>query len=111
MVAISQLRGAEGVRERLLLRAGVSADGCPLPGIRRADALLLVSGSHPFRSALSWTGMLQDSTAALRTAQRLQQQGLLPSQTALWAVANPLLDAPAGLERKVCSNNILDCRA
>ena len=90
------------MRERILLRAGVSADGCPLPGVTRADALLLVSGSHPFRSALSWTGMLQDSTAALLAALRLQQEGLLPADTALWAVANPLADAPEQLERKVC---------
>ncbi len=98
------MRGAKGVRERLLLRAGFAADGCPLPGIQRADALLLVSGSHPFRSALSWTGLLQDSTAALCAAQRLQQEGLLPSHLGLWAVANPMVDAPEGLQRKVCTS-------
>lgn len=91
------------MRERVLLRGGFCPDGCPLPGVARAEGLLFVSGSHPFRRALGWTGMLQDSTAALHIAQRLQQQGLLPNQTGLWAVANPMIDPAERLEQKVCT--------
>ena len=68
--------------------------------MRSADALLLVSGSHPVRGALAWSGVLQDSVAALRLAHSLREQGLLPPQTSLWAVANPLVDAADTLERK-----------
>jgi len=45
---------------------------------------------------------MQDSTDALLMANKLMQSGMLPNETALWAVANPLLDSAATLERKVC---------
>ncbi len=95
-----QLRGREGMRRRLLLRAGLQADGGATAGVRPADALLLVSGSHPVRGALAWRGMLQDSVDALSIAGSLKQRGLLPAQTSLWAVANPLVDTGESLERK-----------
>jgi hypothetical protein len=95
-----QLRGREGLRRRLLLRAGRQADGCAVAGVRAADALLLVSGSHPLRRPLAWSGVLQDSVDALHLAGSLRHQGLLPAQTSLWAVANPLVDAADSLERK-----------
>jgi hypothetical protein len=88
------------VRRRILLRAGLCEDGSPSQGIAPADGLLLVSGSHPARGVLGWTGLQQDSAAGLQAAAALKQQGLLPQHTALWAVANPLIDAPASLERK-----------
>ena len=95
-----QLLQREGLRQRLLQRAGVCMDGSPVEGITQADALLLVSGSHPVRGALSWTGLLQDSTSALQAAAALRAQGLLPQRTALWAVANPFRDSPESLQRK-----------
>ena len=95
-----QLRQREGLRQRILLRAGMRMDGSPAEGIAPADALLLVSGSHPVRGALSWTGLLQDSTSALQAAAALRARGLLPQRTALWAVANPFRDAPGSLQRK-----------
>ena len=64
-----QLRGPEAIAQRLLERAGVSQQGEPLQGACPADALLLVSGSHALRPALSWTGALQvQSQTALQTA-------------------------------------------
>ncbi|BDA40706.1 hypothetical protein COCOBI_01-3590 [Coccomyxa sp. Obi] len=98
-----QLRGHEQLRRRLLLRAGLEEDGRSAAGVRPADALLLVSGSHPLRRALAWSGVLQDSVSALHLAHSLRDQGLLPPQTSLWAVANPLVDTPDTLERKVAA--------
>ena len=95
-----QLRQREGLRQRILQRAGMRMDGSPAEGIAPADALLLVSGSHPVRGALSWTGLLQDSASALQEAAALRAQGLLPRRTALWAVANPIRDSPDSLQRK-----------
>jgi hypothetical protein len=89
------------VRRRLLLRAGVDGRGHPLPEVQQAEALLVVSGSQPLRGALSWTGLLQDSSRALRSAEQLQQEGLMPGQVALWAVANPVRDSADSLARKV----------
>ena len=103
MLFFMQLRGQEGLRRRILLRAGLREDGSALEGIAPADGLLLVSGSHPARGALRWTGMLQDSRAGLKQAAALKRQGLLPRSTALWAVANPLVDAADSLERKASS--------
>ena len=54
-----QLRGPEAIAQRLLERAGLSQQGEPLQDVCVADALLLVSGSHAVRPALSWTGALQ----------------------------------------------------
>jgi hypothetical protein len=54
-----QLRGAQGIAQRLLARAGVSPKRAPLQNTSPADALLLVSGSHALRPLLSWTGALQ----------------------------------------------------
>ena len=88
------------MRRRILLRAGLREDGGALEGVSPADGLLLVSGSHPARGALRWTGMLRDSRAGLKEAAALKRQGLLPQSTALWAVVNPLTDAAASLERK-----------
>ena len=56
---VVQLRGPEAIAQRLLERAGLSQQGEPLQGACPADALLLVSGSHALRPALSWTGALQ----------------------------------------------------
>ena len=64
-----QLRGPEAIAQRLLERAGLSQQGEPLQDACPADALLLVSGSHALRPALSWTGALQvQSETALQTA-------------------------------------------
>ena len=54
-----QLRRPEAIAQRLLERAGLSQQGEPLQDACPADALLLVSGSHALRPALSWTGALQ----------------------------------------------------
>ena len=54
-----QLRGLEALAQRLQARAGVARDGARLQDAATADALLLVSGSHALRPALSWTGALQ----------------------------------------------------
>ena len=54
-----QLRGAQGIAQRLTARAGVSPERAPLQNTSPADALLLVSGSHALRPLLSWTGALQ----------------------------------------------------
>lgn len=94
----AQLRGQEELRRRLLLRGGYGDDGRLLAGVAPADALLLVSGSHPARRLLRWSGLLHNSVDALSIAGALRQQGLL--RASLWAVANPLLDSPENLQRK-----------
>ena len=58
-----QLRGPEAIVQRLLAHAGLSQQGERLQDACLADALLLVSGSHALRPALSWTGALQVQSA------------------------------------------------
>ena len=45
----AQLRSREQLRSMMLSAAGVDMMGEPKPGVRPADALLFVSGSHPAR--------------------------------------------------------------
>ncbi|CAL5225519.1 g8349 [Coccomyxa viridis] len=96
-----QLRGPEALAQRLQERAGVARNGAPLQEAAAADALLLVSGSHALRPALSWTGALQDSKSALQIARKQREHGCLPKALSLWAVSNPLRDSPDSVLRKV----------
>jgi hypothetical protein len=106
----AQLRSPDEV-ERRLLAAGAAG----------ADALLLLSGSHPLRSipplAAAVAGARVDSLDLLRTARRLRDadgdlmmmggsggsgggsssttSSRLPSTLALWAVANPVTERDA----------------
>jgi hypothetical protein len=67
-----------------------------------ADALLLVSGSHPVRTLPLLQQFLPGSVAMLRQASQLKQRGVLPQQLALWAVANPVMEPDASYtEQKV----------
>jgi hypothetical protein len=67
-----------------------------------ADALLLVSGSHPVRTLPLLQQFLPGSVAMLRQAAQLKQRGVLPQQMALWAVANPVMEPDAAYtEQKV----------
>lgn len=45
----AQLRSRDQLRSMMLSAAGVDPAGDPKPGVRPADALLFVSGSHPAR--------------------------------------------------------------
>lgn len=64
-----------------------------------ADALLLVSGSHPARRLPFVAPWLQDSFSLLKEASRMRDQGVLPSDLSLWAVENPV-NPPERLWRK-----------
>jgi hypothetical protein len=69
---------------------------------RPADALLLVSGSHPVRSLPGARRLLPTSLTMLALARQLRAQGELPAATQLWVVANPNIEPDASLvEEKV----------
>lgn len=87
------------LRERLLraTSAGPSGSNMPAP-----QALLLVSGGHPWRTGLT-RPFLASSFDLLRAAAVLRADGDLPAGTGLWAVENPLRarGSAARLERKL----------
>ena len=70
-----------------------------------ADALLLVSGSHPARQLPLAASLLPNSVALLQAGVRMREAGELPAALSLWAVENPAhplesleLKAAAGAE-------------
>ena len=111
-----QLRGPEAIAQRLLAQAGLSQQGEPLQDACPADALLLVSGSHALRPALSWTGALQvqspmclaDTTSTMAPLDGcVQGSGLAPLPSGHSGVtrssASPMLNAHiAGVAHGVC---------
>ena len=96
-----QLRSRAALEAHLLQRAGCS------PGDARAgaaaDALLLVSGSHPLRDLLAPMGLLPGALLSLRAAAALRAAGRLPPSLSLWAVANPLTEDAARSAAKASS--------
>jgi hypothetical protein len=74
-----------------------------------ANALLLVSGSHPVRQLPMASQLLPGSVHMLQRAVQLKQQGVLPQQLELWAVANPVTEPDASYtEQKVNTWVLLD---
>lgn len=101
----AQLRSSEDTAEAMCWAAGVTASGCKLPEEDHrphADALLLVSGSHPVRQLPMASQLLTGSVGMLQRGTQLKQQGVLPPQLELWAVANPVTERDASYtEQKV----------
>ncbi|CAM9546248.1 unnamed protein product, partial [Laminaria digitata] len=107
----------ENLRHRLAAAAGVDSEGVVLTGAgagtgdggagtgRPADALLLLSGSHPGRRLPFAKRFLPDVYDELRLATSMRNSGHLPKDLAFWAVANPLTEAGEagvdGIRRKV----------
>lgn len=101
----AQLRGLTDITQAMCLAAGVSPDGSRLAEQHHtphADALLLLSGSHPVRQLPLMRQVLPGSVQMLQQAVQLKQQGVLPQQLELWAVANPVIEQDASYtEQKV----------
>ena len=94
-------RWGRGAALRDRLRGAAAAGGGGPPGTSAPEALLLVSGGHPWRTRLT-RPLLASSFDLLRAAAQLREAGELPARTALWAVENPLRERGAGrLERKL----------
>ncbi|KAK9821226.1 hypothetical protein WJX81_003530 [Elliptochloris bilobata] len=91
----AQLRSRQALEARLLQRAERGPSG------ERADALLLVSGSHPLRDVLAPAGLLPDALHSLRAAAAMRTAGQLPLSLSLWAVANPLTEGAPFAAAKV----------
>jgi len=92
---LAQLRSRSALEARLLQRAGRRADGGRAAGVAAADALLLVSGSHPLRDLAAPARLAAGALEALRAAAALRAAGRLPRALSLWAVANPLTERAA----------------
>lgn len=101
----AQLRSLEDTAEAMCWAAGVTPSGHKLPEEEHrphADALLLVSGSHPVRQLPMASQLLTGSVGMLQRGTQLKQQGVLPPQLELWAVANPVTERDASYtEQKV----------
>lgn len=101
----AQLRTLEDTAEAMCWAAGVTPSGCKLEeddSRPHADALLLVSGSHPVRQLPMASQLLPGSVKMLQRGMQLKQQGVLPQQLELWAVANPVIEQDASYtEQKV----------
>jgi hypothetical protein len=101
----AQLRSLDDTAEAMCWAAGVTPSGRKLPEEDHrphADALLLVSGSHPVRQLPMASQLLTGSVSMLQRGTQLKQQGVLPPQLELWAVANPVTERDASYtEQKV----------
>lgn len=101
----AQLRSLEDTAEAMCWAAGVTPSGKQLaPDDHRphADALLLVSGSHPMRQLPLAAQLLPGSVKMLQRGAQLKQAGVLPPHLELWAVANPVTEPDASYtEQKV----------
>lgn len=101
----AQLRRMDDISVSLCTAAGVTASGevqAPSEHQPHADALLIVSGSHPVRQLPLLQQLLPNSVAILKHAMQLKRQGVLPASVALWAVANPVTERDASYtEQKV----------
>eukprot|EP00879_Flechtneria_rotunda_P013090 GHRR01013670.1.p1 GENE.GHRR01013670.1~~GHRR01013670.1.p1 ORF type:complete len:433 (+),score=155.26 GHRR01013670.1:292-1590(+) len=103
----AQLKSMGSITEALCTAAGFTTAGYPAttasPGAS-VSALLLVSGSHPFRQLPMVQQLLPGSVAMLKHASQLKQQGILPANLALWAVANPVTEKDASYtEQKIAA--------
>ncbi|EFN54450.1 hypothetical protein CHLNCDRAFT_135876 [Chlorella variabilis] len=96
----AQLRSRDQLRSMMLSAAGVDPAGDPKPGVRPADALLFVSGSHPARHLPGAGRWLQDSFDLLLLASAMREEGYLPASLSLWAVENPMLAPVKRLRQK-----------
>ncbi|KAF6260457.1 hypothetical protein COO60DRAFT_891899 [Scenedesmus sp. NREL 46B-D3] len=103
----AQLSSMADISGAMCTAAGVTPSGMRMAvGEQRphADALLLVSGSHPVRTLPLLQQFLPGSVAMLRQASQLKQCGVLPQQLALWAVANPVMEPDASYaEQKIAA--------
>lgn len=101
----AQLNNMASISRTMCAAAGVTPTGESKPVSEHrphADALLLVSGSHPLRQVPLLTQVLPSSVKMLTHASTLKEQGILPQQLSLWAVANPVTEKDASYtERKV----------
>jgi hypothetical protein len=101
----AQLSSMADISDAMCTAAGVTPSGKRMAVSAHrphADALLLVSGSHPVRTLPLLQQFLPGSVAMLRQASQLKQRGVLPQQLALWAVANPVMEPDASYtEQKV----------
>ncbi|CAN0364322.1 unnamed protein product [Ectocarpus sp. 12 AP-2014] len=99
-VQLSRQKARDELRRRLAVAAGVDAEGTKVRNVRPADALLLVSGSHPGRRLPFAKSFLMDVYDELRLATSMRNSGHLPEGLALWAVANPLTEVDEeGIDR------------
>ena len=108
----AQLRSLQDTAEAMCWAAGVTPTGRKLDQQDErphADVLLLVSGSHPVRQLPMASQLLPGSVHMLQRAVQLKQQGVLPQQLELWAVANPVTEPDASYtEQKVNTWVLLD---
>jgi len=90
----AQVRSLAQIKDLMRFACRVGNYGSP------ADALLLVSGSHPARGLPLKAFGYPDSVVMLQEASLMRQLGELPSTVSLWAVENPRLP-PERLHRKL----------
>ncbi|KAI8462952.1 MAG: hypothetical protein J3K34DRAFT_527376 [Monoraphidium minutum] len=97
--ACGRTPGGEPLTRRAAARAdpdGGGGGGGAWVVVPPADALLMVSGSHPGRQVPFVDRLLPGSVSLLRTAAALRTAGAIPAATSLWAVANPVTERDAG---------------
>jgi hypothetical protein len=101
----AQLRSMADAADSMRYAAGVTASGRRAAASEHrphADALLLVSGSHPMRQLPLAAQLLPGTLALLQRGVALRAQGMLPPELELWAVANPVTERDASYaEQKV----------
>ena len=96
----AQCRSRDDLRARMqkACKQGVMVE--TKGGGGNADALLLLSGSHPARALPFADSLLASSFSMLRDAVEMRRKGDLPESVALWAVENPI-NPPTRLNLKV----------
>ncbi|KAF5841111.1 hypothetical protein DUNSADRAFT_14286 [Dunaliella salina] len=114
MTVAANLRSMQEIEKRILSivpspakRAEPSGASDKMSG-RAADALLLVSGSHPVRTLPGSNLLLPSSLNILEASNQLKRAGAIAPTTQLWAVANPNVERDASLaEQKVAKGATL----
>ncbi|KAL0031837.1 hypothetical protein WJX79_010535 [Trebouxia sp. C0005] len=97
-----QTLAAQTYSQKQMRQRIIEACICPPGGGQQpADALLLLSGSHPLRQMPLSDRCFTNSIQTLKIASELRCAGDVPPHVALWAVENPLTNSTDGLKRKI----------
>ncbi|DBB06699.1 TPA: hypothetical protein ACH3X1_012202 [Trebouxia sp. C0004] len=97
-----QTLAAQTYSQKQMRQRIIEACICPPGSMQQpADALLLLSGSHPLRQMPLSDRWFTDSIQTLKMASELRHAGDVPPHVALWAVENPLTNSTDRLKRKI----------
>lgn len=97
-----QTLAAQTYSQKQMRQRIIEACICPPGSMQQpADALLLLSGSHPLRQMPLSDRWFTNSIQTLKMASEMRCAGDVPPHVALWAVENPLTNSTDRLKQKI----------